>query len=156
MPFKDATKRKEYNKKYWQETRNHQCDRKRKLWRKYRETVLQHYSNGEMCCSCCGETQYEFLALDHIANDGAAFRKKTKSNYSYSYLIQAGFPAGIQVLCHNCNMAKGFYGGCPHNNNAGGLKLTKDTYVAKGVVERVEVPSEGETNAVEPTKELVL
>ena len=24
------------------------------------------------------------------------------------------YPPGYQVLCHNCNLAKGFYGSCPH------------------------------------------
>jgi hypothetical protein len=26
------------------------------------------------------------------------------------------FPDGFQVLCHNCNLAKGYYGECPHNS----------------------------------------
>jgi hypothetical protein len=29
-------------------------------------------------------------------------------------LKRRGFPPGHQVLCHNCNMAKQFYGQCPH------------------------------------------
>lgn len=26
-----------------------------------------------------------------------------------------GYPKGFRVLCHNCNMAIGFYGYCPHS-----------------------------------------
>ena len=57
---------------------------------------------------------YEFLSIDHINNDGAAHRRKLGSNYIYSWLIQTNFPEGFQVLCHNCNLAKGFYKQCPH------------------------------------------
>lgn len=32
----------------------------------------------------------------------------------YSWVINNNFPSGHQVLCHNCNLAKGFYGECPH------------------------------------------
>ena len=33
----------------------------------------------------------------------------------YWSLVSRGFPAGYQVLCHNCNFAKS-HGGCPHHN----------------------------------------
>jgi hypothetical protein len=32
-------------------------------------------------------------------------------------LITNGFPSGFRTLCHNCNMAKGLYGTCPHERN---------------------------------------
>jgi hypothetical protein len=31
-------------------------------------------------------------------------------------LARNGFPDGYRVLCHNCNMALGQYGYCPHGN----------------------------------------
>jgi hypothetical protein len=32
----------------------------------------------------------------------------------------AGYPKDrYQLLCHNCNMAKGFYGLCPHQEQKG-------------------------------------
>ncbi len=34
----------------------------------------------------------------------------------YSWLKKQGYPPGFQVLCHNCNLAKGYYGACPHQN----------------------------------------
>ena len=79
-------------------------------WKDKRLKVLQHYG---MKCSCCGETQIEFLAIDHIKNDGAEHRRTLKINI-YDWLIKNNYPKGFQILCHNCNLAKAFYGKCPH------------------------------------------
>lgn len=85
---------------------------------KVRKTVLDHYGHK---CACCGETTYEFLAIDHINNDGYAHRREIFGGNSGKgsksmcvWLIKNNFPPGFQLLCHNCNMAKGFYGACPH------------------------------------------
>ncbi len=78
-----------------------------------RNVVLNHYSNGSVTCNCCGESQIEFLSIDHINNDGSAHRKEIGSNL-YNWLINNDFPVGFQVLCFNCNFAKGIYGFCPH------------------------------------------
>ena len=66
------------------------------------------------CCQCCGETQYEFLAIDHINGGGRAHRRAIPGQSVYRWLKHNNFPEGFQVLCHNCNMAKAFYGACPH------------------------------------------
>lgn len=80
--------------------------------------VLMYYSNRLLECACCKEKQFEFLCIDHIEKIGSKVRK-LKSEYSgtslYSFLRSHNFPKGYQVLCHNCNLAKGFYGICPHN-----------------------------------------
>jgi hypothetical protein len=78
-----------------------------------RQTVLSHYGNR---CTCCGETTYEFLAIDHINNNGAKHRKEIGLGGSriYRWLKDNNYPDGFQVLCHNCNQAKGHYGECPH------------------------------------------
>lgn len=78
--------------------------------------ALLHYSNGDINCACCGERELEFLCLDHIKNDGYKFRRKIKdySATSQTAKIKGKWIKGLQVLCHNCNMAKQFYGGCPH------------------------------------------
>lgn len=76
---------------------------------------------GGYACACCGETERKFLTLDHINNDGAAFRrslhgKRTAAGYiTYRHLATLGFPAGYQVLCMNCNHGKRMNNGvCPH------------------------------------------
>jgi hypothetical protein len=56
----------------------------------------------------------EFLALDHIRNDGKSHREEIKTNMM-DWAIRNGFPKTLQLLCHNCNNAKAFYGRCPHD-----------------------------------------
>jgi hypothetical protein len=76
---------------------------------------FQHYGNGE--CFCCGETILEFLALDHVNNDGTKHRKeKGVGGAALMALLKAeGWPAGFQVACHNCNIGRYLNGGvCPH------------------------------------------
>jgi hypothetical protein len=67
-------------------------------------------------CVCCGEAEPLFLAVDHIYGDGAEHRRTIGSGTSiYRWLRDHGYPRDrFQLLCHNCNMAKGFYGECPH------------------------------------------
>ena len=74
---------------------------------------LSHYSGGTPKCACCGESMLEFLSIDHIHGGGAAHRKEVKGML-WSTLRKQGYPAGIRVLCHNCNQALGAYGYCPH------------------------------------------
>ena len=82
-----------------------------------RALVLNAYGNK---CVCCGETTNEFLAIDHIENNGSKHRKEVtggnSGNRFYGWIIRNNFPEGLQILCHNCNMAKGFYGKCPHED----------------------------------------
>lgn len=79
--------------------------------RRRRDAVLKVYGGY---CQCCGETQYEFLAIDHIEGGGMNHRRALRSQNIYPWLIKNNYPEGFQVLCHNCNLAKGFYGACPH------------------------------------------
>jgi hypothetical protein len=93
----------------------------RKRNQKLRHTVLVHYSGGlPPACSCCGEKHDEFLSIDHINNDGADHRRMIGGgNTMYRWLIKSNFPPGFQVLCMNCNFAKGHSsGGCPHKKPA--------------------------------------
>lgn len=77
--------------------------------------VLKHYSKSEIpVCACCGELEVAFLALDHTKGNGAAHRKELKGKSPYSWVVDEGFPEGFRILCHNCNMANGMYGFCPH------------------------------------------
>ena len=75
---------------------------------------------GGYRCSCCGETERDFLSLDHIENDGAKWRmeqfgsKLAAGTRTYWRLMKLGYPAGFQVLCMNCNWGKRKTGICPH------------------------------------------
>ena len=83
---------------------------------RYRSDVLEAYGN---CCACCGESTPEFLTVDHVNNDGAQHRKSVPGGTRfYHWLVKAGFPKGeFQLLCWNCNCAKGKYGECPHERD---------------------------------------
>lgn len=126
--------KKEYQRKWFQDNKEKMRERSR-LWyrdnkekgqainlkshRKIRLLTLQAYSDKIPKCACCGEKEIKFLGIDHINNDGAADRKRIGRGGGasfYYYLKKNGFPKGYQVLCHNCNFAKGLYGRCPHED----------------------------------------
>ena len=94
-------------------------DLRRARNRALRLEVLNHYSHGTFACACCGVNHHEFLALDHVDGGGRVHRKKTGSSVTYwLWFIRSGFPTWFRVLCHNCNMARGMYGQCPHEKTA--------------------------------------
>lgn len=105
-----------------------QCDaagrrarRKPEDWRgkskRLREEVLDAYGRR---CACCGETTPEFLTVDHVHNDGAAHREEIghRPTQLLYYLKRHDYPKDrFQLLCCNCNFAKGWYGECPHKRD---------------------------------------
>lgn len=70
-------------------------------------------------CACCGEDNELFLTFDHIENDGAEHRRAIGDGGKYllCWIKKNHYPDCIQLLCYNCNCAKGFYGVCPHKSN---------------------------------------
>jgi hypothetical protein len=84
----------------------------RALNQKRKLKVLTHYG---LKCKCCGESEIKFLTIHHMNNDGKEHRKIIGNGSPiYRWLIENDFPSGFQVLCMNCNWAKGIYGECPH------------------------------------------
>jgi hypothetical protein len=79
-----------------------------------RREALVQYGGDPPCCACCGERRYEFLAIDHIDGNGNQKRREGQGGSIARFLRKHGWPKGFRVLCHNCNMARGFYGMCPH------------------------------------------
>ena len=72
---------------------------------------------GGRICNCCGEEEPLFLSIDHINNNGADHRREIGSGGGkgfYTWLRKNNYPEGYQVLCFNCNVAKGHFGTCPH------------------------------------------
>lgn len=102
--------RKRYKKKYPEKIRvsatKHRMNRKVK--------VLSFYSGSKPFCKCCGEKEIKFLSIDHINGGGKKHRKVEKIGDICEWLVRNKFPDGFQVLCFNCNCAKGFWGECPH------------------------------------------
>ena len=82
-----------------------------------RERKLEVLSKYGGHCKCCGEKEILFLSIDHIDGGGSKHRKKLgiqSGEPFYRWLVKNNFPSGFQVLCFNCNMAKGFHNKCPH------------------------------------------
>lgn len=79
--------------------------------------ALRHYGKGNPCCVCCGVTEWQFLCLDHINNDGKQDRAENGFGAAFLYRMKkAGFPSHLQILCYNCNAAKQHFGTCPHQS----------------------------------------
>ena len=95
--------------------------------------ILQHYSkllsNSNIpCCNCCGENSHvDFLAIDHIAGKRQMdsepelkklkYSSKLRNQNLHRWIIKNNFPEGFQILCTNCNFAKGMTKNnniCPH------------------------------------------
>jgi hypothetical protein len=73
-------------------------------------------------CICCGEERLIFLSIDHVHGDGRAHRERMREQHEsrdiYVWLRNHGYPQDgrLQVLCHNCNMAKRTRSACPCQN----------------------------------------
>lgn len=87
--------------------------------------VLQHYSNGDPKCACCGESEWKFLAIDHVNGGGKKHRSVTSSCLA-DWIVRNNYPDGFRVLCHNCNFARGIYGKCPHEQVGSFVREAKD------------------------------
>ena len=118
-------------RKVWRDRYHQNGDRNRQLSRErhFKDKVAAFEAYGGAICKCCGETGFDFLSIDHINGDGAAHRKEIAGNRKSSYQTCAGhqtyqwlrvnnYPPGFQVLCMNCNFAKGHFGECPHQRKA--------------------------------------
>ena len=89
----------------------------------------KHLSNSNIpCCNCCGENSHvDFLDIDHIAGKNQmdseprliklGYSSKLKGKGLINWIIGNNYPKGFQILCHNCNVAKGLIGNgniCTH------------------------------------------
>lgn len=90
-------------------------EKNRRHTQKLKREVIDAYGGR---CSCCGELEIVFLTIDHINGGG----KKQRSEVGgfgkkfYLWLKRNNYPKDeFQVLCLNCNFAKGKTGRiCPH------------------------------------------
>ena len=99
--------------------------------------VLQYYSkvhsnSDVLCCRCCGLNSHTvFLSIDHILGSKQmdsiievlilGYSSKMQSRNLTNWIIANNYLKDLQteyfqVLCHNCNLAKGVFGKCPLEN----------------------------------------
>lgn len=69
-------------------------------------------------CSCCGESTYEFLTIEHLNGRDKSDKKKLTGKQMWVRAKAEGYPDTYTVLCFNCNCAKGAFGTCPHQRAA--------------------------------------
>lgn len=114
-----------FDRKKWQKEYN--IKNKDWLWPYYKKwrwdlkiDVLTHYSKGIPKCMCkgCNVKEIKFLTLDHVNNDGYLDKKHGMGTSYYLWLRRNKYPKTVklQVLCFNCNCAKGSFGKCPHED----------------------------------------
>lgn len=101
----------EYQKVYRQEKKRELQVKRIVYYKQIRLDGIAEYGGR---CACCGEARHEFLTLEHINGRSDETVRKTGQK-AWSRLKTLGWPKdGYQVLCFNCNCAKGIYGVCPH------------------------------------------
>ncbi|HEY1646272.1 MAG TPA: hypothetical protein VGF75_08015 [Candidatus Saccharimonadales bacterium] len=113
-PLCNENKPKEAYKIQEGQYRNNVC--KTCLGKRYRTKLKLDVLNAfNRECDCCGETNPHFLTLDHVQNDGNIHRQELNNYQCMAEARKEGFPKEkYQLLCMNCNFAKGHYGECPH------------------------------------------
>ena len=124
-----------YREKYQLAHKPQQLQRQKNYKNRLRMSALIHYSksisNTDIpTCACCGEKSFiDFLCIDHIEGKKEMENNTELVRLGYSskwltaklmlWLKQNNYPAGFQVLCHNCNFAKGMVKNnytCPHQH----------------------------------------
>ena len=113
---KHSEERKKYYKEWRLANKDKEQEKQKRHNKKSRLEVLTFYSGNPPKCQCCNEKTLEFLTIDHINNDGRKHRKETKTTL-VKWIRKNNFPKGFQILCYNCNCAKGVYGECPHQGS---------------------------------------
>lgn len=98
-----------WSREHYQRTKQQQKQERELL----RERVLLAYGHE---CECCGETRKEFLAIHHTRGDGQKHRAEVGWGVNlHRWIERNNYPQdGLELSCHNCNMARGYYGYCPH------------------------------------------
>jgi hypothetical protein len=109
----------------WAKQNKEKRQKSNKNWRwKIRLQMIDAYGGK---CVCCGEENKEFLTIDHIKNDG--YKKRQEGEQSgaalYKKLRDQNWPKEeYQLLCMNCNFAKGHWGICPHQTQKNKIEST--------------------------------
>lgn len=88
--------------------------RENRYGHKLKADVMEAYSGGKAQCKCCGFDNIDGLSIDHIHGRKNYDEPNLRSKALFQKLKREKFPKGYQVLCINCNSAKGKLSKCPH------------------------------------------
>ena len=120
MPYKDPENRKKHHQEYQKTHAKRLNKQKRKRSHEVKYEVMKEFSKRQSnsnvpCCACCKESMLKFLTLDHIEGRKKMGHSKRDVGYKLQrWARENDYPDTLQVLCYNCNMAKGLFGKCPH------------------------------------------
>jgi hypothetical protein len=80
--------------------------------------LINHYTNRELVCQCCGEPNYKFLTIQHIIDKKSIGHDRTHTGIKLLWWLKKhNYPEGFTVFCYNCNCGSDKNGGiCPHKN----------------------------------------
>lgn len=109
---KAAKAKKEYRERNEEEIRG----RNAQAYHEQKVECFLHYGGGTIGCRACGESETEFLTLDHV-NGGGKKHSRAIGNNIYSWASKNRFPSGFQVLCRNCNQEKGGTDNAPESKH---------------------------------------
>jgi len=99
-------------KKLYDQSRR--AGRRKKEMARLRGRLLSVYGPK---CTCCGETEEQFLSLDHVHNNGSDERKRMDRSTIYRKALKSQPSGDYQILCWNCQRGKYLNGGiCPHKS----------------------------------------
>jgi hypothetical protein len=84
----------------------------KKTYDEMRRQVIAKYGSK---CTCCKESRFNCLQIDHVNNNGASERKHLQGYGFLKFLLGCDITSEYQILCVNCNRAKQYYGSCIHN-----------------------------------------
>lgn len=114
---KNPEKIKAHTAKFREKHRESLRANQRRLHQELKLETIRRYGG---VCQCCGISEPQFLTIDHMRGDGSEHRREIFGNNKfagsrfYRWLKKENWPEGFQVLCFNCNVAKGKCGVCPH------------------------------------------
>ena len=122
---KAKDKARQQTTRYKEKKKNNRDEKRLKILQEYSK---RHSKSDVPCCRCCGEHSHvDFLSIDHILGKKEMdlipelveieYSSKSKDLKLSNWIIDNNFPEYFQVLCHNCNFAKGIKRNnhtCPH------------------------------------------
>lgn len=112
MSYKNKEVRQAYFKKWVNENREKVNANNKKYYQNLKDKVFDRYGKR---CWCCGETEEDFLTLEHLEGGGSKHRKEVGIYGQFLDAIHTKELSKYMILCMNCNMGRAKnYGVCPH------------------------------------------
>lgn len=109
---KNREKLREKNRQWYFENKDASKGHGKKYRMKLRSQVIEVLGGR---CACCGETQHEWLHVDHKNKDGKKHRNEVgRSTALYRDILANPARYELRVLCANCHNAITSFGYCPH------------------------------------------